>query len=137
MAQFTLKVTFGREASRLPGQEWHEETVEGETMWATVRRHGSVAGCAAEYWSGHTLESQKLELIIGLGGTGDGMGAIMTGLARHAAVASGHAIEGLVLGESAAMAGSVVTARLVQPGIGVLGDVFHRTMAVDARHASC
>ena len=89
---------------------------------------------AQRAWS--SLQSDKLDGIVGLGTGCDGVCAVVAALTIETAMPGGKAIERLVLCVTTAVASRVITTWLVKPGIGILLYSSHGSVAIDARHPS-
>jgi len=83
-----------------------------------------------------TLELDELDGIVRFPAGGDGVRAVVAGLAVNTAMPLGEAVQGVILvvlhvnrGDMAA-----ITAWLIQPGIRILLHLFHAPVAVDAVH---
>ncbi len=93
-----------------------------------------MAGGATIQRAGMSLQGDELDGVPRLGAARDGMCAVVAPFAINAAVPCGESVERIVLLEPVQMA--AVAAWFIEPGIGVLGDLSHRSMAANARHPS-
>ncbi len=89
-------------------------------MWARAGRLGEVADCAGAQRAWLALPAHKLYGIVGLSAWGDSVCAVVAALTIDACMSCGETIQGIVLGEIAAVAGGIIAARLVEPGVGIL-----------------
>ena len=80
------------------------------------------------------LQLDELDRIVRFPAPCDGMGAIVAGLAIQATVSQRMAIQRLGLRIARAMAGGVVAAWLLQPGVGILRYSLHIAVAAEASH---
>ncbi len=81
------------------------------------------------------LEGDELDGIVRLTAFGDGVGAIVASLAIEATMPPGEAVQGLILLDAVAMTLGIVTARLAEPGLRVLGHAGHPAVAAQATEA--
>ncbi len=84
--------------------------------------------------SSPTLQLEELDPVVPLPARCDRVRAVMAAFTVNCAVPLRVAVKRLILSISAAVAGAVVAARLIQPGVRFLSDLVHRAVAVDAGH---
>ena len=105
-----------------------------DAVWACARRHRCVANGAGIQGTGMSLQGDELDGVSGLGAARDGVCAIMAGFAIDATVSRRKPIESVILLE-AIIGVAAIAARLIEPGIGVLGDLGQSAVAVNACHS--
>lgn len=78
--------------------------------------------------SGITLEVDKFDAVFGFAAGGYGVGAVMACFAVHTAVPGRFAVKSIILFEFGICV-AVITARLIQPGIGIQFDLIQAAVA--------
>ncbi len=101
-----------------------------------ARRAGPyrMANCALPQSTCGALQSDELDIVVGLPAGSNGMGAVVAALAINTAMSLRIPVKRLIQGKTTAVATRTVAAGLVEPRIRILGDVGHGPMAIDAIH---
>ena len=83
------------------------------------------------------LKIQEFEPVIHLAGGGNGMGTVVAPLTVDLTMVLGHTVQWLIQSVTTAMAGNVITARLVQPGFWILRYMVHCAVTIHTVNLIC
>ena len=98
--------------------------------------HDSVAHGTGVQRARVSLPGEELETVILLSAGGDSMRAVVAPGTIDPTVLSGQPVQRLILVVVAAIvAACTVAARLIEPGIGIVGYLAHRAVTVDTVHS--